>query len=147
MKRKIIIAIISVLAAILLTAIFPVKTDARVDIADVEKFLLSDPTDLNEYIPGKYVCRNFAIDVVHNASEAGFDANVFYVHFDDGTNNSHAIVVFHLNGRDIYADVTQADNWVYMNFPTGEYRSYSITTGRISCENKIDWYLMDEKED
>ena len=109
----------------------------------IKEFLLADTTDRNEYINGEYVCRDFALDVVHNARKEGFKAYLFSVHWEGTTNETHAIVAFEKSKEFVYADVTQTDSWVIINFSTGEYTSFDIHTGEVIIKTYIDWWYLD----
>jgi hypothetical protein len=112
----------------------------------VKEFILSDKTNNNEYIDGQYVCRDFAEDVVNNAREQGLEAYKFYVHWVGWGDITHAIVVFVENGEPVYADITQADNWVYIDFETGTYKTYDIRTGELVMAEKMDWFHLDTEK-
>lgn len=69
--------------------------------AEMKKFLEEDKTNQNEYILGKYVCWNFAIDLVDDATEKGIRAGFVRVDFpiqsafyENKWASSHAIVCF-----------------------------------------------------
>ena len=57
----------------------PAATDPT--FAQLESFLLSDKTDQNIYIPGAYVCADFARDVYNNAEKAGIRAAFVGIEF------------------------------------------------------------------
>lgn len=61
--------------------------------AQLESFLLSDKTDQNTYIPGVYVCADFARDVYNNAEKAGIRAAFVGIEFT-GTKEGHALNAF-----------------------------------------------------
>ena len=54
-------------------------------------FLSEDAIDENNYIPEKYVCWNFAKDLVSNARNKGFFVSRVYISFES---MAHEIVVF-----------------------------------------------------
>jgi hypothetical protein len=61
--------------------------------AQLESFLLSDKTDQNIYIPGIYVCSEFARDVYNNAEKAGIRAAFVGIRFN-GISEGHALNAF-----------------------------------------------------
>jgi hypothetical protein len=72
-----------------------VSNPAAVDptFARLENFLLADKTDQNTYIPGTYVCANFARDVYNNAEKAGIRAAFVGIEFQ-GISEGHALNAF-----------------------------------------------------
>lgn len=73
--------------------------------AEVVKFLKYDKTDSNQYVPGKYVCIDFAEDLQHNAVKAGYKCGYVSITFTDGI--GHACNVFDTKDRGIiYIDCT-----------------------------------------
>lgn len=42
-------------------------------------FMSQDQTDKNEYVPGEYVCWNFAADVKMNAFKVGYKCGFAYI--------------------------------------------------------------------
>jgi hypothetical protein len=72
-----------------------VGNPAAVDptFAQLESFLLADKTDQNTYVPGAYVCANFARDVYNNAEKAGIRAAFVGVEFT-GNKEGHALNAF-----------------------------------------------------
>jgi len=111
----------------------------------IKEFLLADKTNENEYISGEYVCRDFALDVVHNARKEGFKAYLFSVHWEGETNETHCIVAFEKGELLVFADVTQTDSWVVINFSTGKYTSLDIYTMKPVVHTYIDWWHLDTK--
>lgn len=68
--------------------------------AEMKEFIKEDKTDQNEYIWGKYVCWNFAIDLVDNATEKGIGAGYVILWFPkQETCSSHAIACFNTTDR------------------------------------------------
>jgi hypothetical protein len=72
-----------------------VGNPAAVDptFAQLESFLLADKTDQNTYVPGTYVCANYARDVYNNAEKAGIRAAFVGVEFT-GNSEGHALNAF-----------------------------------------------------
>ena len=69
----------------------PAATDPT--FAQLESFLLSDKTDQNTYVPGAYVCADFARDVYNNAEKAGIRAAFVGIEFT-GNSPGHALNAF-----------------------------------------------------
>jgi hypothetical protein len=69
----------------------PPATDPT--FAQLESFLLSDKTDQNTYVPGAYVCADFARDVYNNAEKAGIRAAFVGIKFA-GDSEGHALNAF-----------------------------------------------------
>jgi hypothetical protein len=68
-------------------------------------FLSSDRTIYNTYVPGQYVCTNFAVDLHQHAESSLIRAHLVEIQFTD--NNNHMIVMFHTTDRgNIYIDDT-----------------------------------------
>jgi hypothetical protein len=132
--RKIVGSILLVLVALAASSSF-IFADSR---EDVKEFILNDQTDQNEYTTD-YVCIDFAQDVVKNARLKGFEAYPFYIH-EVGKEFTHAIVLFKTSDGNVYVDVTQADNWVYID-PI-EYKSCSIRDGKVIQQFRIDWCMV-----
>jgi hypothetical protein len=61
--------------------------------AQLESFLLLDKTDQNIYVPGAYVCTDFARDVYNNAEKAGIRAAFVGIKFN-GISEGHALNAF-----------------------------------------------------
>jgi hypothetical protein len=61
--------------------------------AQLESFLLADKTDQNTYVPGAYVCANFARDVYNNAEKAGIRTAFVGIRFS-GVREGHALNAF-----------------------------------------------------
>ncbi|MCD6465412.1 hypothetical protein J7L27_03485 [Candidatus Bathyarchaeota archaeon] len=55
------------------------------------QFIAQDKTDENPYIPGVYICLNFATDVKNNAFKAGYRCGFVYIEFPE---SAHAIICF-----------------------------------------------------
>jgi hypothetical protein len=61
--------------------------------AQLESFILSDKTDQNTYVPGSYVCADFARDVYNNAEKAGIRTAFVGIKFT-GNSEGHALNAF-----------------------------------------------------
>ncbi len=61
--------------------------------AQLQSFLLADKTDENTYVPGAYVCANYARDVYNNAEKAGIRAAFVGIEFQ-GISEGHALNAF-----------------------------------------------------
>ena len=68
-----------------------------------------DTTDQNDYIPGEYVCSNFARDLTNNLVNFGADAHYFSV---DTPNGRHAIVFIKIDGKVMLVE-PQSDTLVF----------------------------------
>jgi hypothetical protein len=112
------------------------------DREEVKQFILSDQTDLHEYIVGVYVCRDFVYDVIENASTVGIKAFRVTVHFIGDGNITHAIAMFPTTkDGNIYVDVTQGDFWVDYNAQTGSCVTYTITKPlKYSSSASVDFW-------
>lgn len=55
------------------------------------QFIAHDQTDKNPYIPGVYICLNFAADVKNNAFKAGYRCGLVYIEFPE---SAHTIICF-----------------------------------------------------
>jgi len=139
--NKFIVICVLCIGIICIISPFVFANNSTVVREDVKAFILSDQTDKNEYIIGEYVCRDYANDVVENAREQGFDAYRFSIHQVSDTNETHAIVLFKTSDGDIYVDVTQADNWVFIDFKTMQYEVYAMVNNKFIESSYIDWYL------
>jgi hypothetical protein len=72
----------------------------------VAAFLASDDTDRLKYIPGKFVCSNFAERVQNNAENAGYTCGWVAIQFDDD-NTRHSCNVFNTVDRGlVFVDCT-----------------------------------------
>jgi hypothetical protein len=69
----------------------PAATDPT--FAQLESFLLADKTDQNTYVPGEYVCADFARDVYNNAEKAGIRTAFVGIEFT-GNSPGHALNAF-----------------------------------------------------
>jgi hypothetical protein len=69
-------------------------------------FIEQDPTDLNPYIDGKYVCADFAADVYNHAEAAGIRAGWVGITFENAS-VGHAVDAFETTDRGlVYIDCT-----------------------------------------
>ncbi|UCH42573.1 MAG: hypothetical protein JSW16_07130 [Dehalococcoidales bacterium] len=74
--------------------------------AELVAFISKDGTDTNEYIPGKYVCADFAEDVHNNAEAAGIRAAWVGIEFE-GDDIGHALNAFETTDKGlVYIDCT-----------------------------------------
>ena len=80
---------------------------------ELVNFLSDDHTNWNEYIPGKYVCLDFAVDLVANAEKRYIKAWIVGVEFKDG-GPGHAFVAFETTDRGIVYIEPQADNYIFI---------------------------------
>jgi hypothetical protein len=61
--------------------------------AQLQSFLLADKTDQNTYVPGAYVCADFARDVYNNAEKAGIRTAFVGIRFS-GVSEGNALNAF-----------------------------------------------------
>lgn len=118
------------------------ETNVVTENLTIKEFLLKDQTDKNEYVTGKYVCKDFSSDVIKNARKSGFEIYEVCVHWEGYGDVTHSIVAFVAGDHLIHADVTQMDAWVCINFSTGDYKTYNIETGELVRAETIDWYFV-----
>jgi predicted RNase H-like nuclease (RuvC/YqgF family) len=76
---------------------------------EVKDFIEKDKTNENKYIPGKYVCIDFAKDVNNNAEKEGIRTALVIVYFKNGT---HALVAFETIDKGLVFIEPQADKEV-----------------------------------
>jgi hypothetical protein len=76
---------------------------------DLVNFLEKDHTNWNPYIPGKYTCLNFSIDLVANAGKQDIQAWIVAVDFKSG-GIGHAFVAFATSDLGIVYVEPQADD-------------------------------------
>ncbi|RLE37113.1 hypothetical protein DRJ17_07240 [Candidatus Woesearchaeota archaeon] len=73
------------------------------------QFIAQDETDKNPYIPGVYVCLNFAADVKNNAFKAGYRCGFVYIEFPE---SAHAIICFNTTDHELIFIEPQDDRIV-----------------------------------
>lgn len=89
-------------------------------------FLKNDQTEKLKYIPGKFVCSNFAETLQHNATRAGYRCGWVAVTFSDGS-PGHSCNVFRTTDRGIiFIDCIGSDAIVDIS-PKKIYQPQSIT--------------------
>lgn len=76
---------------------------------ELADFLSRDHTNWNEYVPGEYVCTDFAIDLVENALKDNIKAWIVSVDFTTG-DIGHAFVAFETSDKGIVYVEPQGDN-------------------------------------
>jgi hypothetical protein len=93
------------------STIQPTRTPSYRPVTWMElvSFLSDDHTNWNEYIPGKYVCLDFAIDLVENAEKRFIKAWIVGVDFSDNP-DGHAFVAFETSDRGTIYVEPQGDN-------------------------------------
>jgi len=77
--------------------------------AELVAFLASDHTNWNQYIPGKYTCLEFSMDLVANAHKLGIQAWIVTVDFKNG-GLGHAFTAFATTDRGVVYIEPQADD-------------------------------------
>jgi hypothetical protein len=102
---------ISTVAPIVVSATSNTVTGATHTITwtDLVSFLEKDHTNWNPYIPGKYTCLDFSMDLVANALQQGIKAWIVAVDFTTG-GPGHAFVAFVTTDRGIIYVEPQADD-------------------------------------
>lgn len=91
-------------------------------------FLESDQTDKLQYIPGKFVCSNFAETLQHNATKAGYKCGWVAIDFIGGL-PSHSCNVFYTVDRGlIFIDCDGTDAIVDIS-PRKMYQPQSLIDG------------------
>jgi len=94
-------------------AAFPSNTPApsyrSIDWMELVSFLEKDHTNWNQYVPGKYVCLDFAIDLAANAGKQDIKTWIVLVEFTGG-GPGHAFVAFETTDRGIIYVEPQGDN-------------------------------------
>lgn len=81
-------------------------------------FVTDDPTNLNQYIPGKYECVNFALDLTANAHKQNINAWIVTVDFGP-SQTGHAFVAFPTTDKGIVYIEPQTDD-VYKTIEVGK---------------------------
>lgn len=93
----------------------PVKLLYNKDVIDptfkqLVEFLEIDQTEKLKYIPGKFVCSNFAETLQHNAAKAGLRCGWVAINFRNGA-PSHACNVFNTVDRGlVFVDCTNSES-------------------------------------
>ena len=91
----------------------------------LKNFLLSDKTDQNQYIPGSYMCADFAKEIHDNAEAAGIRAAFVGVFFK-GEIDDHALNAFETTDKGlVYIDCGDVDTIVYIE-EGKEYQPISL---------------------
>jgi hypothetical protein len=104
---------------------WPTKTSTPVHVyepvtwKELNGFLASDHTNWNTYIPDKYVCVNFALDLVANANKHNINAWVVSVTFDS-SQYGHAFVAFPTTDKGTVWIEPQTD-YAYGTVEIGKY--------------------------
>lgn len=78
--------------------------------AEAMTFIVSDRTDMNEYLSGDYICMNFAADFKNNAFNAGFRTGCVYIQFPERYH--HGIACFDTVDNGLIFVETQTDEIV-----------------------------------
>ena len=73
---------------------------------ELKDFILKDPTSRNTFVPNKYECRNFAIDVKNNADTAGLRCAFVLLCYNNG---QHSVVAFNTTDRGMVYIEPQTD--------------------------------------
>jgi hypothetical protein len=87
----------------------PTATYHPITWKELVNFLEKDHTNWNRYIPGKYTCLDFSMDLVANAGKQDIQAWIVAVDFKSG-GIGHAFVAFATSDRGIVYVEPQADD-------------------------------------
>jgi hypothetical protein len=93
---------------------------------DLNVFLANDHTNWNKYIPGKYTCVNYAMDLVAAAHKANIDAWIVAVEFDRDA-VGHAFVAFQTTDLGVVWIEPQSD-YAYVEVEIGQPLCYATDT-------------------
>jgi hypothetical protein len=93
---------------------------------ELNVFLSNDHTNWNKYIPGKYTCVNFAMDLVAAAHKANIDAWIVAVEFDRSA-IGHAFVAFQTTDMGVVWIEPQSD-YAYAEVEIGQPLCYAEDT-------------------
>jgi len=96
----------------------PIPTYRNVTWKQLMAFVANDPTNLHPYIPGKYECVNFALDLTANAHKQNINAWITTVDFGS-TEIGHAFVAFPTTDKGIIYIEPQTDE-VYQTIQVGK---------------------------
>jgi hypothetical protein len=86
----------------------PTTTYRPVKWMELVSFISDDHTNWNTYIPNQYVCLDFAIDLVENATKQNIKAWIVAVDFTDG-GPGHSFTAFETTDRGVVFIEPQAD--------------------------------------
>ncbi len=100
---------------------------------ELVSFISDDHTNWNKYVPGKYECLDFAIDLVENAGKQNIKAWIVSVMFYD-QELGHAFVAFETTDRGIVYIEPQGDN-TYIDLRVGQY--LCDAWGMYECMGKV----------
>lgn len=84
--------------------VYPIKEQ------ELLQFLVEDKTDEHEYIPDKYVCWDFAMDLVNNAKKRHIQAGFVMIEYYGG--GGHSVVAFNTTDKGIVFVEPQEDTFV-----------------------------------
>jgi hypothetical protein len=94
--------------------------------AQLLDFLLRDRTDQNAYVPGVYMCGDFARDVHNNAERAGIRAAYVAVEFSSGY---HSLNAFKTTDQGlVFIDCTGLEAWE--SGPSNRDKTVNVKLGR-----------------
>jgi hypothetical protein len=93
---------------------------------DLNVFLSNDHTNWNKYVPGKYTCVNYAMDLVAAAHKANIDAWIVAVEFDRDA-VGHAFVAFQTTDMGVVWIEPQSD-YAYAEVEIGQPLCYAEDT-------------------
>jgi hypothetical protein len=104
----------------------PTTSYRTISWRDLNVFLASDHTNWNRYIPGKYTCVNFAMDLVAAAHKQNIDGWIVAVEFDRSA-IGHAFVAFQTTDMGVVWIEPQSD-YAYSAVEIGQPLCYAADT-------------------
>ena len=95
---------------------------------EAEQFIISDQTNANQYLEGRYVCTDFATDFSNNAVSTGYVCGYVIVYFPNG--QCHAIDCFNTTDRGLIFVEPQTDSIIQLarNQPYWDRSKYEPQT-------------------
>lgn len=117
------------------TAEITQPTPAPITWKALNDFLASDHTNWNKYIPGKYTCVNFAMDLVKNAKAKGINAWIVSVEFSPNE-PGHAFVGFNTSDKGVVWVEPQTD-YAYNQVAVGDPLCLKVNTSECADWGKV----------
>jgi hypothetical protein len=99
----------------------PIPNYRAITWRELNLFLDSDHTNWNLYIPDKYICVNFALDLVANAKKQNINAWIVGVNLDDSP-EGHTFVAFNTSDKGVV--------WIEPQF---DYNYVPVEVGKPLC--------------
>ena len=98
---------------------------------EAEKFVRQDKTDTVDYVPDKFVCRDFAAAFKNNAFKAGYLCLYVRINFKSG--ESHALVAFNTTDTGLIFIEPQTDDMFYLK--VGDHYNLKISGFMVGVED------------